>query len=128
MWAPMRDAAGPKAATALATQAQDGGRFISFSILFEGGSERRRVRLQRGLVSQRALQAALPAHDDHEEWRRCWALLKQHESTDLDTVELEEAQQKQADIRSFQLEMQRRKRLEARERTSVGCTGLRLGI
>ena len=45
-----------------------------------------------------------------QNWRRCWAELKQHEGHDLDTDELQEAQRKQADIRSFQLEMQKRKK------------------
>ena len=79
------------------------------------GQQRWHAVLQEALVTQRAMQLALPAHDDHEDWRRCWAELKQHEGHDLDTDELQEAQRKQADIRSFQLEMQKRKKQQARE-------------
>ena len=88
------------------------------------GQQRWHAALQEAMVTQRAMQLALPAHDDHEDWRRCWAELKQHEGHDLDTDELQEAQRKQADIRSFQLEMQKRKKQQARE---VAMVAARLG-
>lgn len=72
-----------------------------------------------------AWQLALPAHDDDQSegalLGRCWAELQQHEGADLDTDEREEAQRKQADIRSFQLEMQRRKKQKARD-LAMGAT------
>ena len=97
-----------------APQAMSGVDMINGTAITENvveGQQRWFLELDRALVTQRALQQALPAHDDHADWRQCWALLRHHESSDLDTDELQEAQQKQADIRSFQLEMQRRKKL-----------------
>lgn len=103
---------------AATTVAADGATLSSAGGTEIEGQQRWFSELQRALVSQRALQAALPAHDDHEEWRRCWEMLKQHESCDLDGDELHQARQKQADTRSFQLEIQRRKKIEAREQAA----------
>ena len=59
------------------------------------GQQRWCALLEESLVAQRALQSKLPAYDDHGAWEACWAVIRQHETEQLEPDELQEQQQRQ---------------------------------
>ncbi|EOD38163.1 hypothetical protein EMIHUDRAFT_200669 [Emiliania huxleyi CCMP1516] len=65
------------------------------------GQQRWSLALEEALATQRALQAALPAHDDEAAWHECWAKIKAHEVAGLDDEELQQRRERQADLASF---------------------------